>query len=266
MTVDIKRRPRKIELVALTDVSTEIQLKLRDLRNEDTVRKWMFTDRIIGLNEHLIWLSRIKTDDSQMVFVVLDENHCPVGMASVNTINYPHRKADWAFYLTGSAVGGLGAALEFAFINFIFDSLDIEKLNCQVIEGNDAVVKLHRKFLFETEGFRRSHIINNGRRAGVHLLGLVKKDWMAGRDEVFKKYRRIFDKYSVAIKWGDASRSGEKQLIDQIEMARAKNNLNWMNILRLVLELSPEHGKALITNIRDIDREISELSDKLVSE
>lgn len=130
LTVNSKAPPRKIELIPLTDVSTEIQLKLRELRNEDEVRKWMFTDRVIGLNEHLKWLSRIKDDSSQIVFVVMDENHRPVGMTSVNTINYPHKKADWAFYLTKKARGGLGTVIEYCFINFIFNSLDIEKINC----------------------------------------------------------------------------------------------------------------------------------------
>jgi RimJ/RimL family protein N-acetyltransferase len=47
-----------------------------------------------------------------------------------------------------SARGGLGAAIEASFIDFAFDTLGIEKLNCEVIEGNDTVVKLHKRFLF----------------------------------------------------------------------------------------------------------------------
>lgn len=266
MIVKDNKNSRKIDLIPVTDVSTEIQLTVREMRNQDNVRKWMFTDRIIGLNEHLAWLSRIKGDDKQIIFVVMDEGGHPVGVASVNAIDYPHDKADWAFYLTEAAPAGLGSALEFAFINFIFSVLDMQKLNCQVIEGNDRVIKLHKKFLFEGEGFKRSDVTNGGKRIGVHLLGLTRQDWQDGKAGIYQKYGKILDKYSVSVQWDKGRGTGERKLVDQIEMARARNNLNWMNILRLVLDLSPEHGKALIADIRDIDKEISKLSDKLVSE
>jgi len=68
-----RTEPRKIELVPLNDVSTELQLKIRDIRNEVGIRKWMYTDHAIDLNEHLGWLSRVKKDEKQIVFVVLDE-------------------------------------------------------------------------------------------------------------------------------------------------------------------------------------------------
>lgn len=265
MIIQDEAQPRKIELVPLTCISTESQLKVREIRNEAGVRKWMYTDHVIELNEHLSWINKIKTDESQIVFVIMDEDHCPIGVASVNDIDHRHKKADWAYYLTQDARSGLGSAIEYAFINFIFDTLGTQKLNCEVLEGNDAVVKLHKKFLFQDEGFRRSDIIKEGKRIGVHFLGLTEKDWMSGKDQVFKKYNKVFDKFSISIKWDESDQNGAKHPIDEIEAARARNNLNWMNILRLVLELSPEHGKALVTDIRNIDKEISELTDKLIS-
>ncbi len=122
-----------------------------------------------------------------------------------------------------------------------------------------------KKFLFEEEGFRKSNIIKEGKRIGVHFLGLTKEDWDTGKTDLFEKYKNIFDKFSIAIQWNEANLAGKKHPIDEIEAARARNNLNWMNILRLVLELSPEHGKALVKDIRDIDKKVSDLTDKLIS-
>jgi len=42
---------KNIKLVPLTDISTESQLKVRDIRNEAAVRKWMYTDHAIDLNQ-----------------------------------------------------------------------------------------------------------------------------------------------------------------------------------------------------------------------
>ncbi len=250
-------------MVPLTDISTESQLKVRDVRNEESVRKWMYTDHAIELNEHLGWINRLKTDKKQIVFVILDEKDNPLGVVSVNAIDHLHKKTDWAYYLTEQARGGLGSAIEYAFIDFVFDNLDMHKLNCEVIEGNDSVVKLHKKFLFTDEGFKRSNITKEGKRIGIHFLGLTKEDWISGKKEVFEKYHKVLNKFSILINWNETEK--EKHPIDEIESARAKNNLNWMNILRLVLELSPEQGKALVTDIRNIDKEISELTDKLIA-
>jgi len=256
---------KAIELVLLTSLDTESQLRVREIRNEENVRKWMYTDHAIGANEHLGWINRLKHDDRQIVFVVLDEERSPLGVVSVNAIDRLHKKTDWAYYLTETARGGLGSALEYSFINFIFDTLGMDKLNCEVIEGNDAVVKLHKKFLFQEEGFRRSNILKNDARIGVHFLGLTKEDWLAGKAEIQEKYKGVFEKFSVSVQW-QPSEETASQPIDQIEAARARNNLNWMSILRLALEKSPETAKPIVAEIKRIDREISALTDKLTEE
>ena len=257
---------RPIRIEPLLAAATETQMTIRHIRNEDGVRRWMYNDHVIELNEHLSWINRLKTDNTQIVFVVLDPEHGPLGVVSVNGIDRLQKRAEWAYYLTETARGGLGSAIEFALIEFAFGSLGLEKLNCEVIEGNDAVVRLHKKFLFEEEGFRRSNIVKDGARVGVHCLGLTKNDWTTGRQTFCEKYQNVLDKFTITLEWNDSQAGGPRHPLDDIESARARNNLNWMNVLRLVLELSPDHGKALVTDIRNIDREISELTDKLIDQ
>ncbi len=50
---------KKINLIPLGDLNTELQLNVRDVRNENEIRRWMYTDHIIGLNEHLDWINQI---------------------------------------------------------------------------------------------------------------------------------------------------------------------------------------------------------------
>ena len=257
---------RTIDLVPLTSLDTESQMKVRDIRNEEGLRDWMYTDHVIGVNEHLNWIYRLKKDDRQIVFVVLDEANVPLGVASVNAIDRLHKIADWAYYLTSESRGGLGSALEYSFINFIFDSLGIEKLNCEVIEGNNAVVQLHKKFFFQEEGFRRSNIVKKGLRIGVHFLGLTKEDWNAGKNALYESYGSKFGRFSISIQWRNPEEGSESHPIDDIESARARNNLNWMSILRLALEKAPDIAKPIVSDIKKIDREISALTDELTQD
>lgn len=191
--------PRRISLVPILKADSAIQNKVREIRNEEEVRKWMYTDHLISEEEHHAWLNHLKTDSKQIVFVILTEEQTPLGSVSVNALDRRHMKSDWAFYLTSTSRGGLGAALEFAFIDFAFDSLNLEKLNCEVIEGNDSVVKLHKKFGFTEEGFRRSSILKQGNRIGVHFLGILKTEWQTIRQSVYDKYKSRFEQFEFTI-------------------------------------------------------------------
>ena len=138
---------RKIILREITKCTDEQIKAVRDVRNQEGIRKSMYTEHEIPLKEHLSWVERLRTDARQIVFVVLVDGVVG-GVVSVNAIDRLHLKSDWAFYLDENVRGGLGAALEFSLINFVFTELGLEKLNCEVIETNEAVVRMHKKFGF----------------------------------------------------------------------------------------------------------------------
>ena len=253
---------KQVTLKPITTCSLEIQTQVREVRNQASVRASMYTDHEIGLNEHLGWISRLKNDKKQIVFVVLNESQKAIGIVSVNALDSLHRKADWAFYLGENERGGLGAALEFNLLEFVFEKLKLEKLNCEVIETNDTVVKLHKKFAFIEEGFRRENIEKNDKRIGVYFLGLTKKDWLENRNAIFEKYRSTITKFNIVI---EEESKMEENPLTLIENARAKNNVNWMALLRLSVELNPNISKPIIFEILRLDTEISNLTKKLVS-
>tara|TARA_B100000242_G_scaffold248105_1_gene189083 strand:- start:134 stop:328 length:195 start_codon:yes stop_codon:yes gene_type:complete len=51
--------------------------------------------------------------------------------------------------------------------------------------------------------------------------------------------------------------------IKQIEKIRSKNNVNWMNILRLAFKLDPESASKIMKKINYDDKKISKLLNKL---
>ena len=68
-----------------------------------------------------------------------------------------------------------------------------------MIENNEAVVRLHKKFSFIEEGFKREHINKNGKRKVVYFLGLTKNDWLLNKSQIFSKYKSIFEKFRITI-------------------------------------------------------------------
>lgn len=55
------------------------------------------------------------------------------------------------------------------------------------------------------------------------------------------------------------------EIIDEIEKIRTKNNVNWMDILRLVFKVSPEEGRQLMAKVDEHDNRISNLVKELAN-
>ena len=53
------------------------------------------------------------------------------------------------------------------------------------------------------------------------------------------------------------------KIITQIEKIRSKNNVNWMNILRLAFKLDPKGAKKIMKKINYDDKKISKLLNQL---
>jgi len=221
----------------------------------------MYTDHQIGVNEHLAWLSKLVNNESQKVFAVL-KNEKPVGIGSVNAIDAVHRKAEFAIYLDETERLVVGVPLEFTLIEYAFDRLKLEKLNCEVIETNASVLKFHERFGFTEEGFRRSNVVKNNSRVGVHFLGLTKEEWLTKKPEVQVVLDKVIESISIGI--AENEPKSEITVLDQIRNTRAKNNINWMSLLQLCVEHHPQTSKPIIAEILRLDREISDLTVQLV--
>lgn len=161
----------------VTQLSETDLVEILSIRNQPAVRNNMYTNHEIGAEEHRNWASGLRKSDDRKFFAVESDGEI-VGVAGLSLINSLHKRADWAFYISEKCQGrGIGSALERQFIDFVFARFDVEKLNCEVIEFNEKVVAMHERFGFIREGFRRDHVIRDGKKYGAVLLGITKTEW-----------------------------------------------------------------------------------------
>ena len=179
----------------ITSCTDEQIKKIRDLRNSENVRKFMYTDHIITEQEHLNYITKLKNDKKNLVFIIFDHTNETIGSAYLYFIDRLHKKADWGFY-TNPEIKNIGGVIEYYFIEFFFNQLNFEKLNCEITENNFSTLKLHKKFLFEEEGIKKENIIKNNKRINVHFYGLTKSNWNNRKSEL-SKFNNLFNKYSV---------------------------------------------------------------------
>ena len=58
-------------------------------------------------------------------------------------------------------------------------------------------------------------------------------------------------------------RKNYNSIINKIALIRAKNNINWMNLLRLALKLDHKSTSKILSEIYKDDQRISKLAEKI---
>jgi RimJ/RimL family protein N-acetyltransferase len=66
-------------------------------------------------------------------------------------------------------------------LEYVFIERGLNKLWCEVLSENDAVLKLHAAFGFSREAVFRQHIRKAGRFVDVVGLGLLRQEWLGLR-------------------------------------------------------------------------------------
>ncbi len=53
------------------------------------------------------------------------------------------------------------------------------------------------------------------------------------------------------------------KIIAKIALARKKNNINWMNLLKISIKYAPSQSKKILRDINSQDKRISQLLEKI---
>ena len=174
--------------------------EIRKLRNSTYVNSQMYNDHVINKEEHANWLQSLKTNKNKCVFGVLYEinNQKKVlGLVSLNNINLTNKQTEWAFYIKKKNIFGLGPALEFNLIDFVFKN-NFNNLLCEVLISNESVINLHKKFFFIKKNIIKN-IKKNNKFIKVITLQLDAKTWFSKKKFIAKKFDRIFRNFNITI-------------------------------------------------------------------
>ena len=149
-------------------------------RNQPEVARYMYTDHSISRAEHARWFGTALSSPDR-IYWIIELDGQPVGLANLYDISDRHRRAYWAFYLADPAVRGrgVGSYTERFVIQHAFRELDLNKLCCEVLSSNDAVVQMHQRFGFQVDGTLRQHIWKQDHFEDVVAMSLLRSEWEA---------------------------------------------------------------------------------------
>lgn len=178
---------RKAVLTPLRRSSIET---FRKWRNQPDLRKYFREFREISPEMQETWFSgRVLGNPNQFDFeiraVVLgDITDCEsfplVGHASLNYVSWTNRSAEFGIYIGDKDYrkGGFGADALRALLEYGFQSLNLNRIWCEVFSNNDAV-EIYRHIGFKDEGRLRSHHFEDGKYWDSYMLGLLREEWIS---------------------------------------------------------------------------------------
>ncbi len=153
----------------------EIILKWRTMPE---VTEHMFSDVPQDMEKHAAWFRHISTDPTRLDWIINAAEE-DVGYVALQNISPVHKRCDWAYYLASLNVRGkgVGRAVELNILEYVFDTLRLNKLCGEIFLSNQKVVRIHEKYGSVVEGIRPQHIFKNGVFHNIVEIGILREKW-----------------------------------------------------------------------------------------
>ena len=144
-------------------------------RNHPDVRRYMYTQHEITLDEHQRWFERTLPDPKKHL-LIFEVNQQPLGFVNFNKTGNGGI-ADWGFYVAPKAPKGSGRQLGCAALSHAFTQLKLHKVCGQALAYNQRSILFHQSLGFQQEGTLRDQHFDGESYHHVICFGLLSNEW-----------------------------------------------------------------------------------------
>lgn len=149
---------------------------IRSWRNHPNIRRYMYSQHEISLQEHRRWFEEASTNPAKEL-LIFEHQGAPSGFVCITFRALPGAVAEWGFYLAPDAPPGAGTEMGEAALIYSFSKLKIHKLCGEAIEYNDRSIRFHDRLGFRVEGRLRDQFYDGERYYDVVCFGLLHSEW-----------------------------------------------------------------------------------------
>jgi UDP-4-amino-4,6-dideoxy-N-acetyl-beta-L-altrosamine N-acetyltransferase len=144
-------------------------------RNHEDVRRFMFTQHVISMDEHISWFARASVDPNRHL-LIYQMGDKPLGFINIHEIA-AGGIAEWGFYAAPDAPRGTGSALGRSVLQHAFQALNLHKLCGHAIEFNERSIRFHLSLGFLKEGVLQKQHFDGESYHDVWCFGLLAETW-----------------------------------------------------------------------------------------
>lgn len=148
---------------------------IRKWRNDPKISQYMSFRDYITLQMQKKWFEKINNENNY--FFIINIDYTDVGMVDVKNIDYGQKVAEGGIFIYDdkylNSIYPLFAS--YLVINFVFDTLKLEKFKAQIMEDNKRAIRYNKSLGFkptdEIDGLQRTYY-------------LVEDDWKEAKSTI----------------------------------------------------------------------------------
>lgn len=144
-------------------------------RNHPEVRRYMYTQHEISLEEHARWFAHASKNPA-IHLLVFEIDNIPHGFIKIHKNKEMGNVAEWGFYVNPNSAKGTGRALGKAALQYAFKTVGLHKLCGQALAFNDQSIRFHLTLGFQREGILRQHHFDGHMYHDVVNFGILASE------------------------------------------------------------------------------------------
>ncbi len=149
----------EVKFANFINLSDNEKEMIRNWRNSDEIRKWMFTDHIISKEDHLNFIENLRKDGANFYWMVIADDK-PIGVVSFQKVDFKNRSGYLGIYSTEK---GIGRLIMKYLLHLWFELTQMRILKCEVLEGNK-----HAYNFYKNAGFMEEDIVRFIRKENIN--------------------------------------------------------------------------------------------------
>ena len=148
-------------------------------RNHPDVRRYMYTQHEISLEEHAVWFEKTRGNPGKHL-LIFELDNCPCGFVQLSQLKISP-VAEWGFYAAPSSPKGTGRSLGRAALRYAFEELGLHKICGEALAYNEPSIRFHGSLGFQCEGRLRDQHYDGQNYHDVLCFGLLASEWHLAR-------------------------------------------------------------------------------------
>ncbi len=153
---------------------------VRVWRNHPDVRRHMYTQHTIGLEEHQRWFSQAVANPDKYP-LIFELQGVPAGFVNLTIVDHTVRRSEWGFYLAPEAPRGSASLLGRSALAYVFTDLKQHKICGEALAYNQRSIRFHERLGFRKEARLRDHHFDGSEYHDVIGFGLLAAEWLQER-------------------------------------------------------------------------------------
>jgi len=147
-----------VSLTNFTHLNKDDILKVLSWRNYPDIKKWMYTNQDISLDEHYNFIKELNNSNDKQYFLVNKDGQ-QIGVVYFTQINRNKKECKFGLYANPlEKIAGTGKILGEACIQYAFNILNLKTLKLEVFSDNIRAINLYKNFKFKETA---NKIVNN---------------------------------------------------------------------------------------------------------